>query len=219
MGRYLCSFVWHCDEAWENVDFYHADGFQKITVINCTEHNSKRTQLNGPSRGDLLLKSHLLLRISFSLSILTVFSFLILGSTRELIYRLRKQRSVEVGSSWKQFTRTENTMTLEYAYKVECDKYYYGAGCVSFCRPRDDQFGHYVCDENGEKVCMQGWKGDYCDQGTQNYMTSSTHSDDKTHSKLWQKSHLIQQHTRDDPKICHHLPGIYSRPTDKFLSH
>lgn len=86
------------------------------------------------------------------------------GSTRELIYRLQKQRSVEVGSSWKQFTRTENTMTLEYAYKVECGENYYGPGCVNYCRPRDDSFGHYVCDEYGQKVCMQGWKGDYCDQ-------------------------------------------------------
>lgn len=143
---------------------------------------------------------------------------LILGSTRELIYRLQKQRSVEVGSSWKQFTRTENTMTLEYAYKVECGENYYGPGCVNYCRPRDDSFGHYVCDENGEKVCMQGWKGDYCDQGTHKLMTSATLSNDKIHTMYWQ-NHLIQRHTRADPKICHHLPGIYSRPTDKFLSH
>lgn len=74
-------------------------------------------------------------------------------------------------------------MTLEYAYKVECDEYYYGPGCVNFCRPRDDQFGHYVCDENGDKVCMQGWKGDYCEQGTQQFMTSATLTHDKIHTK------------------------------------
>lgn len=131
---------------------------------------------------------------------------LILGSTRELIYRLQKQRSVEVGSSWKQFTRTENTMTLEYAYKVECGENYYGPGCVNYCRPRDDSFGHYVCDEYGQKVCMQGWKGDYCDQGTHKLMTSATLSNDKIHTMYWQKPSDTAAHT-SWPKNLSPSPG------------
>jgi hypothetical protein len=49
---------------------------QKITVINCTDNKGRGNQVNRRSRADLLLKSHLLLRISFALVILTVFSFL-----------------------------------------------------------------------------------------------------------------------------------------------
>lgn len=46
---------------------------------------------------------------------------------------------------------------LEYAIRVRCDEHYYGPKCNKVCRPRDDYFGHYVCDHQGERECMEGW--------------------------------------------------------------
>lgn len=46
---------------------------------------------------------------------------------------------------------------LEYAIRVRCDEHYYGAKCNKVCRPRDDYFGHYVCDQLGNQKCMEGW--------------------------------------------------------------
>ena len=88
------------------------------------------------------------------------------GSPRELILRLATQRSAAVGDDWNHFTLQENnTWELQYNYRVRCDPDYYGPGCSELWRPRDDQFGHYTCTENGTKQCLDGWTGQFCDQG------------------------------------------------------
>ncbi|KAK7903933.1 hypothetical protein WMY93_016540 [Mugilogobius chulae] len=30
------------------------------------------------------------------------------------------------------------------------------------CRPRDDYFGHYTCDQSGRRECREGWTGEAC---------------------------------------------------------
>lgn len=86
------------------------------------------------------------------------------GSPREQIMRLAVQRSIAAGSTWQHFSHTTQYTSLEYSYRVVCDEHYYGTGCSTFCRPRDDQFGHYTCDNNGTKICLKSWQGPYCDQ-------------------------------------------------------
>lgn len=46
---------------------------------------------------------------------------------------------------------------LEYAVRVRCDEHYYGNKCNKVCRPRDDYFGHYGCDQLGNRACLEGW--------------------------------------------------------------
>lgn len=55
--------------------------------------------------------------------------------------------------------------SVAYRVRVQCADHYYNATCTKFCRPRNDIFGHYTCDENGDKVCIQGWKGSDCETG------------------------------------------------------
>jgi len=55
-------------------------------------------------------------------------------------------------------------VALSYRYRVVCDAGYYGPGCSTSCLPRDDKFGHYACDNNGLKICDDGWTGQYCDR-------------------------------------------------------
>ena len=57
-------------------------------------------------------------------------------------------------------------MTVSYRYRVVCDAGYYGPGCSTSCLPRDDKFGHYACDNNGLRICDEGWTGQYCDRRT-----------------------------------------------------
>ncbi|KAM9468408.1 delta-like protein C [Clarias gariepinus] len=51
---------------------------------------------------------------------------------------------------------------LRYSYHVMCDEFYYGESCSDYCRPRDDALGHYTCDSSGQRMCLSGWKGEYC---------------------------------------------------------
>lgn len=53
--------------------------------------------------------------------------------------------------------------TLWLKLKVYCDSDFYGESCATFCRPRDDSFGHYSCDpKTGSKICLHGWQGTLC---------------------------------------------------------
>ncbi|XP_053290983.1 protein jagged-2 isoform X1 [Pleuronectes platessa] len=52
--------------------------------------------------------------------------------------------------------------SLEYTVRVRCNENYYGSKCNKVCRPRDDYFGHYVCDQLGNRGCMEGWTGPDC---------------------------------------------------------
>jgi hypothetical protein len=55
-------------------------------------------------------------------------------------------------------------LRMSFRYRVVCNGGYYGPGCSTSCVVRNDRFGHYVCSENGTKVCMDGWTGLYCDR-------------------------------------------------------
>ena len=80
------------------------------------------------------------------------------------------QQELEAGSDWTHGVHQELNTKLEYEYRVKCSNHYYGKDCDTLCRPRNDQFGHYTCDANGNKICLNGWQrdpnnsqaGDYC---------------------------------------------------------
>ncbi|MGH0146894.1 UNVERIFIED_CONTAM: hypothetical protein FKN15_008665 [Acipenser sinensis] len=54
--------------------------------------------------------------------------------------------------------------SFQYKIRVKCGENDYGSMCNKHCRPRDDYFGHFVCDQNGNKACMEGWMGEDCVQ-------------------------------------------------------
>src|SRR6218665_1017297 len=89
------------------------------------------------------------------------------GSKRRLILRLATQRLLSVGSNWtrENFTDESTAASLLYEFRVVCQRNYFGSGCVRVCASRDDVFGHYDCDADGLRVCMNGWTGSYCETG------------------------------------------------------
>lgn len=66
---------------------------------------------------------------------------------------------------WQKLTHNGPVAQFEYQIRVICDEHYYGFGCNKFCRPRDEFFGHYTCDYNGNKTCLEGWSGPDCNTG------------------------------------------------------
>jgi delta len=76
--------------------------------------------------------------------------------------RLTTQKWLDVGPEWTADDYTSAHSQIDFEYRVTCAPHYYGKGCEDLCRPRDDNFGHYSCSPSGERVCLTGWKGDYC---------------------------------------------------------
>jgi jagged-like protein len=66
------------------------------------------------------------------------------------------------GSDWQTLSHSGRSAKIKYRIRVQCMPNYYNATCTKLCRPRDDRFGHYSCDNNGNKVCLQGWIGQNC---------------------------------------------------------
>jgi hypothetical protein len=68
--------------------------------------------------------------------------------------------------SWKfrTFRKSRDLSPISIRFRVACDPYYHSKDCATFCRSRDDTFGHYLCDKNGRKVCLEGWTQENCDK-------------------------------------------------------
>uniref|UniRef100_A0A4W5RMI9 Delta-like protein n=1 Tax=Hucho hucho TaxID=62062 RepID=A0A4W5RMI9_9TELE len=79
-----------------------------------------------------------------------------------LVSRLATRRRLAIGEDWSQDVHFGEQSELRYSYHVFCDEYYFGDSCAEYCRPRDDTLGHYTCDVEGNKQCLEGWKGNYC---------------------------------------------------------
>ncbi|XP_049960051.1 protein jagged-1b [Schistocerca serialis cubense] len=66
-------------------------------------------------------------------------------------------------SAWHTLNYDGNNSRITYRVRVQCDSHYFNLTCTKFCRPRDDKFGHYRCDVNGDKQCIDGWQGPNCE--------------------------------------------------------
>lgn len=71
---------------------------------------------------------------------------------------------VEPGAEWHALRHAGAAAALAYRVRVTCQPNYYNATCTTFCRPRDDKFGHYTCSAQGDKHCLPGWQGDNCEK-------------------------------------------------------
>ncbi|XP_053613363.1 protein serrate isoform X1 [Plodia interpunctella] len=71
---------------------------------------------------------------------------------------------VEPGAEWHALRHAGAAAALAYRVRVLCQENYYNTTCTTFCRPRDDKFGHYSCTGDGDKQCLPGWQGDNCEK-------------------------------------------------------
>uniref|UniRef100_A0A674E159 Delta-like protein n=1 Tax=Salmo trutta TaxID=8032 RepID=A0A674E159_SALTR len=79
-----------------------------------------------------------------------------------LIERSVRKERINPGDDRQTIQYNGLTASFEYSIRVRCDENYYGSKCNKLCRPRDDWHGHYVCDQFGNRGCMEGWIGTYC---------------------------------------------------------
>ncbi|KAE8587691.1 hypothetical protein XENTR_v10022069 [Xenopus tropicalis] len=73
------------------------------------------------------------------------------------------QKPLNVGEEWSRDIQSGGSqIQLKFSYRVVCSENYYGESCSRLCKPRDDRFGHYLCEPDGRVSCLKGWKGEYC---------------------------------------------------------
>ncbi|XP_026079352.1 protein jagged-1b [Carassius auratus] len=80
----------------------------------------------------------------------------------KLIEKASHSGMINPNRQWQRLTHNGPIAQFEYQIRVTCDEHYYGFGCNKFCRPRNEFFGHYTCDQNGNKTCLEGWTGPDC---------------------------------------------------------
>ncbi|XP_071099151.1 neurogenic locus protein delta-like [Haliotis cracherodii] len=69
----------------------------------------------------------------------------------------------EIDAPVKDLLLTGTRTSIDLQLKVFCDTHYYGEECLKYCKPADDETGHYICDPHtGDKICRTGWTGDLC---------------------------------------------------------
>ncbi|KAL0969147.1 hypothetical protein UPYG_G00223140 [Umbra pygmaea] len=81
-----------------------------------------------------------------------------------LISSFAIQRNLDVGEEWNLDVQSGMQTELRYSYRFICNENYYGNSCSNICAPRDDRFGHYTCNPDGQISCLPGWKGKYCEE-------------------------------------------------------
>ncbi|KAG9336604.1 hypothetical protein JZ751_002951 [Albula glossodonta] len=79
-----------------------------------------------------------------------------------LIERSIRKGMINPGDDRQTIQHNGPVTSFNYTIRVKCDENYYGNKCNKQCRPRDDYFGHYVCDQFGNRGCMEGWMGPDC---------------------------------------------------------
>ncbi|MGH0129162.1 UNVERIFIED_CONTAM: hypothetical protein FKN15_038850 [Acipenser sinensis] len=129
---------------------------------------------------------------------------------------------------WQTLKRNGPVGQFEYQIRVTCDEHYYGFGCNKFCRPRDAFFGHYTCDQNGNKTCLEGWSGPDCntDAGV-DMIEKDVHSGMINPNRQWQtlkRNGPVGQFEYQIRVTCdEHYYGFgcnkFCRPRDAFFGH
>uniref|UniRef100_A0A671SDD0 Delta-like protein n=1 Tax=Sinocyclocheilus anshuiensis TaxID=1608454 RepID=A0A671SDD0_9TELE len=83
-------------------------------------------------------------------------------SSTGIIEKAVQSGMINPNRQWQVLKHNGPVAQFQYQIRVTCDEHYFGFGCNKFCRPRDDFFGHYTCDHNGNKTCLEGWAGPEC---------------------------------------------------------
>ncbi|KAF7710817.1 hypothetical protein HF521_009689 [Silurus meridionalis] len=89
-------------------------------------------------------------------------STVIADNEKQLIERSVHRSEMNPGDECQVIQHPGHTARFKYQVCVRCDRHYYSNKCNKLCRPRDDLFGHFECDQHGNLQCLEGWTGSDC---------------------------------------------------------
>ena len=83
------------------------------------------------------------------------------GSTSDdLVDRITFDVNRNPTTSWSGLTNGVSyydRATFSARFRIRCKANFYTKSCSVYCKPRDDNNGHYDCSSTGQKVCKTGW--------------------------------------------------------------
>ena len=141
---------------------------------------------SGSKYRDGAVKTLLLPRL-LSSNILVAFSG---HNATQLLHRITKSKSLDSGHDWVY----GDDRKLEYEYRLVCGQSYYGPDCDIICKPRHDNFGHYTCGPQGEKVCLEGWEKDNQNSARDDYCLKRKYYPSPLSSSEQRRERVILRH-------------------------
>lgn len=52
---------------------------------------------------------------------------------------------------------------MDFRFRVRCQANYFGSNCATLCVAQDSNtLGHFMCDDQGNRVCIDGYMGEDC---------------------------------------------------------
>lgn len=62
-------------------------------------------------------------------------------------------------TSIEEYTGELGSVKILARFRVRCQQDFFGVDCYTFCIPQNDSNrGHYLCDQSGNIVCLEGFK-------------------------------------------------------------
>uniref|UniRef100_A0A1I8QAK7 Delta-like protein n=1 Tax=Stomoxys calcitrans TaxID=35570 RepID=A0A1I8QAK7_STOCA len=121
--------------------------------------------LSDPARGAIVLPFTFRWTKSFTLILQALDMYNVSYPDSERLIEETSFASVILPSpEWKTLDHIGRNARITYRVRVQCAATYYNTTCTTFCRPRNDHFGHYNCGSEGQKICLNGWMGDNCEK-------------------------------------------------------
>ncbi|XP_073818444.1 protein serrate isoform X2 [Musca autumnalis] len=121
--------------------------------------------LSDPVRGAMILPFTFRWTKSFTLILQALDMYNVSYPDSERLIEETSFSSVILPSpEWKTLDHIGRNARITYRVRVQCAATYYNTTCTTFCRSRNDRFGHYDCGPQGEKICLNGWTGDNCEK-------------------------------------------------------
>ncbi|XP_048585834.1 protein jagged-1b isoform X2 [Nematostella vectensis] len=160
----------HCLDACETfftICLKPSDGQAGSNSGTCT-FGQYTTKVLGGNSFTVTDSSEQIVSLRFTFSWLTTYLLVLEArdsdnTTSQLIDETSLRGILFPNKTWESHSYNGPTASIKYNVRVVCDEHYYGRTCTILCKPRDDIFGHYTCDEQGHKICLPGWRGDHCD--------------------------------------------------------
>jgi len=81
-------------------------------------------------------------------------------TSKRIFWKIIEKRIIRSDDFSQEQNSSDSTTgsVVTWSSKLECTSNYHNNICGKYCESKNNSLGHYKCDENGNRVCLKGWK-------------------------------------------------------------